>query len=159
MKKYVTDRKITIPLAGKLLNPAQVAAIFQESLDAQAAVAAKLAAYKGAISARDAAEKRHLAADEAMKSLVLQLFGDGSMEATEFGYAARKKPEISAEDRARAVELRRATREARGTRGKKEKLKIRGAMPGDRASAATAASEVQAGPTGMAEVGGTRGGG
>ena len=129
MKKYVTGRKVTIPLAGKLLTPAQLTAIFQESLDTQAAVAQKLAAYKGAISERDAAEKRHLAADEAMKSWVLQLFGDGSTEATEFGYAARKRPEMSAEDRANAVELRRATREARGTTGKKQKLKIRGAVP------------------------------
>jgi hypothetical protein len=129
MKKFVAGRKVTIPLAGKLLTPAQVAAIFQESLDTQAAVAQKLAAYKGAISERDAAEKRRLAADEAMKNWVLQLFGDGSAEANEFGYAARKKPEISAEDLAKAVELRRATREARGTRGKKQKLKIRGVVP------------------------------
>jgi hypothetical protein len=129
MKKYVTVRKVTIPLAGKLLTPAQVAAIFQESLDTQAAVAQKLAAYKGAISERDATEERRLAADEAMKGWVLQLFGDGSTEATEFGYAARKKPEISAEDRAKAVELRLATREARGTMGKKQKLKIRGVVP------------------------------
>lgn len=129
MKKHLAGRKVTIPLAGKLLTPAQVAAIFQESLDTQAAVAQKLAAYKGAIAARDAAEKRRLAADEAMKSWALQLFGDGSIEATEFGYAARKKPEISAEDRAKAVELRRATRAARRTMGKKQKLKIRGVVP------------------------------
>jgi len=129
MKKYVTDRKVTIPLAGKLLKPAQVAAIFQESIDTQAAVAEKLAAYKGAILQRDAAEKRRLAADEAMKGWVLQLFGDGSTEASEFGYAARRRPEISAEDRARAVERRRATREARGTIGKKQKLAIRGVVP------------------------------
>jgi hypothetical protein len=129
MKKYVTGRKVTIPLAGKLLKPAEVTAIFQESLDTQAAVAAKLAAYKGALSDRDAAEKRRLAADEAMKNWVLQLFGHGSTEATEFGYAARRKPEMSAEDRAKAVELRRATRDARGTMGKKEKLKIRGVVP------------------------------
>jgi hypothetical protein len=129
MKKYVTGRKVTIPLAGKLLTPAQVATIFQESLDTQAAVAQRLAAYKGAIAERDAAEKRRLAADEAMKGWVLQLFGDGSTEAVEFGYAARKKPEMSAEDRAKAVELRRATREARGTMGKKQKLKIRGVVP------------------------------
>jgi hypothetical protein len=129
MKKYVKGRKVTIPLAGKLLTPVQVAAIFQDVLDTQAAVAQTLAAYKGAITARDAAEKRGLAADEAMKSWMLQLFGDGSTEATEFGYAARKKPQISAEDRAKAVELRLATREARGTRGKKQKLKIRGVVP------------------------------
>ena len=76
MKKYVTGRKVTIPLAGKLLTPAQVAAIFQDILDTQAAVARQLAAYKGAITARDAAETRRLAADAAMKSWILQLFGD-----------------------------------------------------------------------------------
>lgn len=129
MKKHLAGRKVTIPLAGKLLTPAQVTAIFQESLDAQAAVAQKLAAYKGALTDRDAAEKRRLAADEAMKNWVLQLFGDGSVEANEFGYAARKKPEISTEDLAKAVELRRATREARGTMGKKQKRKIRGVVP------------------------------
>ena len=129
MKKYVAGRKVAIPLAGKLLTPAQVAAIFQESVNTHAAVAQRLAAYKGAITERDAADERRLAADEAMKSWVLQLFGDGSAEATEFGYAARKKPQISAEDRAKAVERRQATRDARGTMGKKEKLKIRGVVP------------------------------
>jgi hypothetical protein len=44
MKKYVTGRKVTIPLAGKLLTLAQIAAIFRESLDTHAAVAEKLAA-------------------------------------------------------------------------------------------------------------------
>jgi hypothetical protein len=90
-----------------------------------------------------------------MKSWILQLFGDGSTEATEFGYAARKKPEISAEDRAKAVELRRATRDARGTMGKKEKLKIRGVVPSVPASepagspaTATPARQVQATATG-----------
>jgi hypothetical protein len=129
MKKYVTDSKLTIPVGGKLLNPAQVAAIFQSSLDTQAAVAAQHAAYKGAMADRDEAEDLRRVADEAMKNWILQLFGDGSTEATEFGYAARRKPEVSAEARAKAVELNRATREARGTKGKKEKLKIRGRLP------------------------------
>jgi hypothetical protein len=129
MKKYVTDHTITIPVRGKLLNPAQLLAIFQASLDTQAAVSAKQAEYKGAMTDRDEAEELRQVADEAVKNWVLGLYGDGSAEANEFGYAARRKPTMSAEDRARAVEQNRATREARGTMGRRQKLKIRGIVP------------------------------
>ena len=49
-------------------------------------------------------------------------------EAHDFGYSARKVASTSAATKANAVLLNLATRKARGTMGKKEKLKIKGTL-------------------------------
>jgi hypothetical protein len=114
------------------------------SLDTRAAVTAGHAAYQGAIKQRDAAEVDRLAADESLKSWVLARFGAGSAEASEFGFAPRKKAEVSAETRAAAVAQNKATRAARLTISKKEKLKIKGVVPTATAPAAPAVTAASA---------------
>jgi hypothetical protein len=138
MKKYVTNSKTEIPVGGEVLKPADVIAIFQDSLDTRAAVTAAHAQYKSALADRATAEAKRSVADEALKGYVLQRFGANSAEAHEFGYSARKVPVLSAEARATAVAANKATREARGTMGRRAKLKIKGAPVAPTAPAAPA---------------------
>ena len=71
---------------------------------------------------------------------LLQRFGANSAVAHDFGYAARKAGHVDAETRAAAVKLNRATRDARGTMGKRERLKIKGTLtPTDSAPPAASA--------------------
>ena len=128
LKKYVTSSKTEIPIGGAKLKPADVIAVFQDSLDTRAAVTATQGSYKEALASRASAEQKRAVTDESLKQWVLNWFGVSSAEAHEFGYAARKVPDVSAATRANAVLLNHATREARGTKGPKAKLKIKGTL-------------------------------
>jgi hypothetical protein len=138
IQKYLVTEKAEIPVNGALLKPAGVIKVYQKSLKARADVVAGQAAHKGALTARAAAEADRLAADENLKAWVLGRFGAGSVEASEFGFAPRKAPTVSAATRAHAVLQNKATRAARGTMGKKEKLDIKGVIPTSTAPAAPA---------------------
>jgi hypothetical protein len=138
VQKYLKTEKVDIPVQGTLLKPASLTKLYQTSLDARAAVTAGHATYRGALKDREAAEADRLAADESLKGWVLARFGAGSVEASEFGFAPRKTPVVSAQTRAAAVVQNKATRDARGTMGKKEKLKIKGVVPTPTAPAAPA---------------------
>ena len=131
IQKHLKAAKVAIPVQGALLKPSSLLGIYQKSLDARAAVTAGRATYQGALKDREEAEVDRLAADESLKGWVLSRFGAGSAEASEFGYAPRKAPEVSAATRAAAVEQSRATRQARGTVGKKEKADANPRAPVD----------------------------
>jgi hypothetical protein len=151
LKKYVTSSKTEIPIGGAKLKPADVIAVFQDSLDTRAAVTATQGSYKEALASRASAEQKRAVTDESLKQWVLNWFGVSSAEAHEFGYAARKVPDVSAATRANAVLLNHATREARGTKGPKAKLKIKGTLvaptaPAAPASVAAPAAAVSAPP-------------
>jgi hypothetical protein len=137
-KKYVSNLKSEIPVGGEVLKPAGVLNAFQDCLDKRTAVTVTQSAYKSALADRVESDERFRVTDEAMKGWVLNRFGVGSTEAIEFGYSARKAPTVSAADRATAVLLNQATRKARGTIGKREKLKIKGTLDVPTAPAAPA---------------------
>jgi hypothetical protein len=128
MKKYVSSVKGEIPVGGQVLKPAGVLDAFQDCLDKRTAVAVTHAAYKAALAERVESDQRFRVTDEAMKGWVLNRFGVDSPEAIEFGYSVRKAPTMSVADRANALLLMKATRKARGTMGKREKLKIKGTL-------------------------------
>jgi hypothetical protein len=138
VQKYLKTERAEIPVQGRLLNSAALLKLYQGSLNTRAAVTAGRAAYQGAIKERDAAEANRLAADESLKGWVLARFGAGSAEASEFGFAPRKQPDVSAATRAAAVLQNKATRVARLTMPRKEKLKIKGVVPTSTAPAAPA---------------------
>ena len=129
IQTHLKKANVLIPMDGELVKPAAVQAIFQRSLDARARVTSARGAYLAALKARDDVEAERLVAEDSLKSWVLNRFGAVSAEAHEFGYAARKVAEVSVETRAAAVAKNKATRAARNTRGKKERLKIKGVVP------------------------------
>jgi hypothetical protein len=63
-----------------------------------------------------------------LRQQVLNQFGDLSQAAIDFGYVPQPHPP-TAEVKAAAVVKNRATRAARGTKGKREKAKVHGAAP------------------------------
>jgi hypothetical protein len=143
IKKHISS-KTEIPVGGAMVKPATLLALFQGSLDASDNVASTRGEYRAAVAARDANEAERLVTDEALKQWVLQRFGAGSSEAHDFGYAPRKVGKVTAATRANAVLLNQATREARGTMGKRKKLKIKGTLPVPAAPAPPATPAVQA---------------
>jgi hypothetical protein len=98
------------------------------SLDKRTAVTATLAAYKEALSDRALAEAKLGLTEDALKGWVLNRFGFDNAEALEFGFSPRKIPKVSVADKANAVLLNQATRKARGTMGKRARLKVKGKL-------------------------------
>lgn len=137
LQKYLGAKDIVF-INGAAMTTASLVAVFQASIDTRAQVVTTQGEYRSAVAARHSAESERVTTDEALKSYVLNRFGANSSEAHDFGYAARKVGAASAATKARAVRLNQATREARGTVGKKKKLKIKGTLPA--ASEATSTS-------------------
>ncbi len=67
--------------------------------------------------------------DSALKPWVIGQFGPNSQEAIDFGFPPKKTATLSVEEKVQAVAQAKATREARGTMGKKARLKIKGVVP------------------------------
>ena len=127
---HLTGAKTEIPVKGGMVKPAAMVAVFQHALDTRAAVVTARGVYKAALVQRAAADDERVLTDDALKSWVLNRFGDDSVEAHAFGYVARKAATPSAQKKANAAEKRKATREARGTRGSRQKLEIKGSLNG-----------------------------
>jgi hypothetical protein len=128
MKKYLTNNKTEIPVAGQILKPSDVTGVFQNSLDTRAAVTTKKAELKAARAERDKAEAARIDTDDALKGYVLNRFGVDSTEAHTFGYAPKKVAVVDVDTKQQAIVRGKATREARHTMGPKEKAKIKGTM-------------------------------
>jgi hypothetical protein len=117
-----------IGVGGVVYKASEIIAIYQSILDAQAALAKSRAQVDVDLAVRRAALKKGAALEFPLKTWVLNYLGEASPAATELGYSSPKKPSKSPEDVARAVKLAAATRLARRTMGKKEKLKIKGSL-------------------------------
>jgi hypothetical protein len=148
---HLKNGKVEVSINGQNMKVSEISGVYQGSLDAQAAVTSTHGKYKIALAARETAETQRRLVDEGMKSYVLSHFGADSEAAHDFGYSLRKVTKPDAATKATAVERGKATRVARGTLGKKERLKIKGVLPSD-AVAATAASTATATPASAAVV-------
>jgi len=118
------------------MKPADLIANYQACIDTRAELVTQRAAFDKALAARDSAEVTRQAIDEGLKAWVTGAFGLNSAEAQEFGFAPRKLGTKSAATKATAAELSLATRRARGTRGKRQREKIKGTLPVPAAPAA-----------------------
>ena len=135
LASYV-DGATAIAINGRKLTVAQVVAIYEECLGSRADLAQKRAIARAAMDRRATAEAARREADQALRAWVANEFGIVSKEAIDFGFPPPRKPELTVEAKALAVARRKATREARGTMGKRQKEEIRGtAAPSDRGEA------------------------
>jgi hypothetical protein len=121
--------KTEIDVAGKSMTLAQVTSIYQATLDAQSALKSKRAAAKVAFEEWKAAEATCRSTDKALKGWVANKFGPSSQEAQDIGFPPPKATKLKTEAALLKTQRLRATREARGTMGKKERLKIKGTVP------------------------------
>ena len=144
LKKFVKT-KTAITASGEQTKLADLVAVYQAAIDTRNALVPSRAAFDKALAARDSAEVARQATDKKLKAWVVNEFGAGSQEAQEFGFLPPKIRAKSADTKAIAVEKLRATRTARGTKGKRQREKIKGtivapAAPADPATTAPAAS-------------------
>jgi hypothetical protein len=143
LKAHVSN-KAEIPIAGKAYKAAAVVGIYQTSLDIRAALSTKRADVKATIVESVNAEVLRRAADRALKGWVVNTYGADSQQAHDFGFPPPKAPARTVENKAEAKLLAEATRKARHTMGKKQKLQVKGTLPVPTVPAAPAPQTVQA---------------
>lgn len=141
LNKFVKP-KTAMTVNGQPVKPADLTAIYQNAIDTRTALITLRAAINKALSARDDAEATRLATDEGLKAWVVTQFGARSQEAQEFGFLPTKVGEKSVATKAVAVEKCLATRQARGTRGKRQKERIKGTLVAPATPAEPAANGV-----------------
>jgi len=111
-------------------TPAALTQLFQSFVDGAAGVVAAQAQYKAKLEAQRALTVTVRTVILAFRSFVIATFSHSPDVLADFGIAPRKAPTPTpAATKALAVEKRLATREARHTMGKKEKLAIKGSVP------------------------------
>jgi hypothetical protein len=130
--------KTVIPIRGVSYKTSDLIGIYQAVLDHQAALVKSRAQVDADLAARNEAETKRESIESGLKSWVLNSLGADSNAASEFGYSAPKKGTKTADVVAAAVKLGKATRKARNTLGKKQKLKIKGALDASTVPAAPA---------------------
>ncbi len=116
-----------INVKGTPYKPAVLVAIYQKCLDTRTALAAIRAQEPAALEARDAADATRKTVDASVLAWAVETYGPSSPQAKTFGYVAPNPAKPTVQTRAAAVAKAKATREARGTAGKKQKKKITGA--------------------------------
>src|ERR1700677_149681 len=122
----------TLVLAGTSYKPAALQAFLQADVDANDASTAARANWLNTVKVSQSADSETDAVLRAVKAQVLAQHGDAPDADTvlvDFGYAPRKVPTKTVEQKTAAVAQTKATREARGTMGPKEKAKIKGVVP------------------------------
>jgi hypothetical protein len=126
LTKYAKGN-VTIGVKGTPYKPTVLVAIYQKCIDTRTDLAAVRAEETAAMTARVAADVARKTVDASVLGWAVETFGPTSPQALAFGYVAPNPAKPTVETRAQAVTKARATREARGTGGKKQKAKITGA--------------------------------
>jgi hypothetical protein len=132
----------SLPLGGTTYTPQSLVAVIQSRIDATNAVVTAKANWQSAAKTYKAIDAQVTVIVRELRNLVIGAFGATSPKLADFGFSnPTRKPQTTAEKQAAALK-RTATREARGTRGKQQKLKITGAT----AAAAPPATPAPAAP-------------
>jgi hypothetical protein len=121
-----------IRIAGVVYTKGEIIAAYQAIVDTQAALVKSRAQVAVDLAARQAAEARGAKLEFPLKTWALNYFGAESEAVANIGYAAPKKGVKSPEVLARAVRLAKATREARGTMGKRQRERVKGQIEGEK---------------------------
>jgi hypothetical protein len=119
----------TLFLNGKKYTSAQLVSLLQARIDATEAVPPAEGAWMKVVKA----ERDQLAATkpivDAARTVLLAMFGSSVDILSDFGLAPLTRTEPTPAKKVEAARKAKATRAARHTQGKKQKLKIKGAAP------------------------------
>lgn len=118
--------KNSIPVNGKIVKAGALAAFFDESTEAEAEVTQSRARYLAAVEHQRETEAKVKPLIQPIKAFVQNMFGEQSEVSASFGFSPRKTAHVKVETRAQAVLKLRATREAHGTMGSRQKAAIHG---------------------------------
>jgi hypothetical protein len=119
----------SLPLGGATFTPTTLTAFVQSRIDAANEVATAKANWQNAAKTYLALNKQANVVIHDLKQLVIGAFGAASPKLADFGFTPRKKAVLTPEQKAAAAKKRAATRTARGTKGPKAKLSIKGTVP------------------------------
>ncbi len=138
--------KTEISINGQPIKLADLIAIYQAAIDTRSALVTSRAALDKDLEARDSAEATRRATDQGLKAWITTQFGAGSPEAQELGFTSTNPRAKTAETKFVAVQKMLATREARGTKGKRQREKIKGTIVAPAAPAVPAVTVPAATP-------------
>jgi hypothetical protein len=153
IKKHL---RASITLDGVKYAPATLAKMFQKGIDVADATDQAAKTWHLAVATEKEKTGALAAVQTSLRNYVSATFGETGTEFSDFGFAPKTVTPVDAATKAQAVELRAATRKARGTMGKKQKLKVKGtivapaepAVPASTAPAASPAASVITPPNG-----------
>ncbi len=131
-----------IPVGGTTYTPTALMALIQSRIDATNEVVTAKAAWLNASKTYKAIDAQVALVIRELRNVVIGYFGAASPKLADFGFAAPKRTPLTPAKKAAAALKRAATRKARGTMGKKQKLAITGAT----ASAPAAPAPAPAAP-------------
>jgi hypothetical protein len=109
---------------------AQLVAIFQAYVNAAQATKARYQEWRGEVQAEHAAAHTMVPHRSAVKTVLEGRFGKTSTKLMTYGFEPAKTPVRTTASKTVAVAKAEATREARGTKGKKQKKSIKGNVTG-----------------------------
>jgi phage major head subunit gpT-like protein len=118
----------TIVLGGTTYTPAQLSQVFQSDVDAASATQSAKTAYKLAVAAEKKTAKQASATAKALRSQLIGTYGADSAIVADFGFTPKART-VKVKVKAEAIQKSTATREARGTKGKRQRLEIKGSVP------------------------------
>ncbi len=133
-----------VPKTGTILVHAQqytqqqVVGVYQACLDTRQTLVNLRGQVAAALVAKKQADATMSAFDAGMEAWVATTYGPKSQQAVDFGYAKKAPAKLTVKVKAAAQTKAEATREARGTKGPKAKLKITGSSAATPAPTATA---------------------
>jgi hypothetical protein len=128
LEKHVPKSKAEISINGQRMKVSEVHAFYTHCLDVRASLEAKRAELKATIAEAETAEAQRLEFDKGLRGWVANQFGPNTQVAFEFGFLPRKQPVKSVESKQHAVAQSKATRKARHTMGKKQRLSVVGVV-------------------------------
>jgi hypothetical protein len=136
---------------GKQLKAADVVQVVQARLDASKAVETGKATWQSAVKANKDQRAKTRVFMTQVRQAVLVMFASSIDILADFGLAPRKQRTPKPPVKVAAADKAKATREARGTKGKKQKAKIKGAVPQAAPATAPSPATTPAAPTPAAQ--------
>jgi hypothetical protein len=137
IRKHLTE---SVTLEGVKYAPAKLAKMFQNGIDIADATDVASKAWHMAVATEKAKTQELSGVQAALRSHVSATFGAASAEFADFGFTPRAVRPVDTKTKAEAVGKRAATRVARNTMGKRERLKVTGATATAAASVAPIAA-------------------
>jgi hypothetical protein len=136
----------SVTLGGVKYAPARLAKMFRDGIDVADATDKAAKSWHLAVATEKDNTQALAGVQTALRSYVSATFGETSTEFAAFGFKPKAVADVSVETKATAVAKRAATRAARGTMGKSEKEKIKGAVVAPAAPAVPAVTTSAAAP-------------
>jgi hypothetical protein len=118
----------SLPIGGSILTMTAIETLVQSRIDAASAVDVARAKWLDATATYQAVNAQVTPVVGGLRRYVINAFGESSPVLADFGFTPPKKTSLTPEQNVAKAKKAAATRKARGTMGKKEKLKIKGTV-------------------------------